>query len=82
MFIIETKNFDATALEAHTQIIAKEYFTLSEVASLENIFPENTPTVEDHILMGIHRDRKGEISIAYSFEDTDMEIICTKDTSN
>ncbi|KAK0165439.1 hypothetical protein PV328_003949 [Microctonus aethiopoides] len=44
----------------------------------KKFFQKKTPIVMDHIRMGLHSDREGEISIAYSFEDSDMELVSTK----
>ncbi|KAK0079793.1 hypothetical protein PV325_000812 [Microctonus aethiopoides] len=85
MFIIEIKHFRDSAEGAHDQLLNNKYYTLAEKELVEKIFPENTPTVNDHIRMGLHRDWEGEISIAYTFKDTPLKervLVSTKDASN
>ncbi|KAK0084074.1 hypothetical protein PV325_007646 [Microctonus aethiopoides] len=75
MFVIECKNFYKSAVKAHDQIIVKGYFTLAETASLEYIFGDSMPTVQDIIRLGIHINRDCKTSIACLFADTKMKII-------
>ncbi|KAK0072671.1 hypothetical protein PV326_014219 [Microctonus aethiopoides] len=79
MFFIEVKIFKKTATDAHDQVISNRYYTLAEEESLMKVFPEKTPIVTDHIRMGLHSDREGEMSIAYSFKDSDTELVSTND---
>ncbi|KAK0176117.1 hypothetical protein PV328_000285 [Microctonus aethiopoides] len=82
MFIIEIKHFRDSAEGAHDQLLDNKYYTLAEKELVEKIFRENTPTVKDHIRMGLHRDQEGEISIAYTFKDTPLKervLVSTKD---
>ncbi|KAK0176083.1 hypothetical protein PV328_000252 [Microctonus aethiopoides] len=82
MFIIEIKHFRESAEGAHDQLLNNKYYTLAEEKLVKKVFRENTPTVKDHIRMGLHRDQEGEISIAYTFKDTPLKervLVSTKD---
>ncbi|KAK0176082.1 hypothetical protein PV328_000251 [Microctonus aethiopoides] len=82
MFIIEIKHFRESAEGAHDQLLNNKYYTLAEEELVKKVFPEKTPTVTDHIRMGLHRDQEGEISIAYTFKDTPLKervLVSTKD---
>ncbi|KAK0175862.1 hypothetical protein PV328_000059 [Microctonus aethiopoides] len=69
MLIIKIKHFRKSAPDAYAQVLDNKYCTLSEKASVEKAFPTNTPNVEGHIPMRLHRDKDGEISITYSLKD-------------
>ncbi|KAK0073483.1 hypothetical protein PV326_013363 [Microctonus aethiopoides] len=79
MLIIEIKHFRKSAPDAYAQVLDNKYCTLSQKASVEKAFPTNTPNVEGHIPMGLHRDKDGEISITYSLKDAVVVTVSTKD---
>ncbi|KAK0085517.1 hypothetical protein PV325_004994 [Microctonus aethiopoides] len=79
MLIIKIKHFRKSAPDAYAQVLDNKYCTLSEKASVEKAFPTNTPNVEGHIPMRLHRDKDGEISITYSLKDAVVVTVSTKD---
>ncbi|KAK0073320.1 hypothetical protein PV326_013538 [Microctonus aethiopoides] len=70
MFIIEYKSDKCYSKDAHQPISDRGYDTLAEEASLKEIFPEDTPIVQNRIYLGIQLGYwSGEMSITYSFNN-------------
>ncbi|KAK0177267.1 hypothetical protein PV328_001339 [Microctonus aethiopoides] len=77
MFIIEYKSVGPTndLDDAQQHISDRGYDTLAEEASLKEIFPEDTPTVQNRIYLKIQLDRGSKISITYSFNNMEPNTV-------
>ncbi|KAK0072232.1 hypothetical protein PV325_011676, partial [Microctonus aethiopoides] len=79
-FIFDCKSINKKSNYAHRQIIDRRYYTLIEKASLEEIFSkrEMNLSIKNKIYLGIHSDKDCKVSITYSLNNMDPNIVVSK----
>ncbi|KAK0176133.1 hypothetical protein PV328_000301 [Microctonus aethiopoides] len=83
-FIFDCKSINKKSNYAHRQIIDKRYYTVIEEASLEEIISKRRLnwSIKNKIYLGIHSDKDCKVSITYSLNNMDPNIVVSKRASN
>ncbi|KAK0071360.1 hypothetical protein PV326_001336, partial [Microctonus aethiopoides] len=79
-FIFDCISINKKSNYAHRQIINRRYYTLIEEASLEEIFSKHLMnlSIKNKIYLGIHSNKDCKVSITYSLNNMDPNIVVSK----
>ncbi|KAK0079135.1 hypothetical protein PV325_001687 [Microctonus aethiopoides] len=82
-FIFDYKIIKKKSNYAHRQIFDERYYTLLETASLEEIFSEDSMylSIKNRIYLGIHMNKDCKVSITYSLNDMDPNVVVSRGAS-
>ncbi|KAK0080267.1 hypothetical protein PV325_000186 [Microctonus aethiopoides] len=83
-FIFDYKFIKKKSNYAYRQIFDKKHYTLLELTSLEDIFSDELMHmfVKNKIYLGIQMDKDGRVSITYSFNNMDPDIVVSRGVLN
>ncbi|KAK0090629.1 hypothetical protein PV326_004081 [Microctonus aethiopoides] len=83
-FMFEFNLINKKSNYTHRQIIDKRYDTLTEEALLKKKFSKHvwSLSIENRIYLGIHMDRDCKVSITYSLNNKDPNIVVSSGTLN
>ncbi|KAK0093736.1 hypothetical protein PV326_012786 [Microctonus aethiopoides] len=82
-FIFDYKIIKKKSNYAHRQIFDERYYTLLETASLKEIFSEDSMylSIKNRIYLGIHMNKDCKVSITYSLNDMDPNVVVSRGAS-